>query len=199
MRYQYPLFTIPFSLGLISITVGLQIKSIFLLKEHSGATEDLTSSTIKITKLAKGYVSLFLAFMASGKLFKAVCFLLPKGLIAKPTINFLVPVATIYTFLHNPPASIIFLATNTKSHQYLKKKFRLQITSTKRLGISMATLSNNRVPNVPNKCSPKLHLKWKVYFKAKTIQNYTGDFVLLLNLQNNFGNIKQIFANFLFK
>ena len=121
--------------------------------------------------------------MARGKLFKAVCSLLSKGLIAKSTINFMVSLATFYTFLHNPAVAILFLAANTKNHQYLKKKFRWRIASTKRLGISMATVSNTRVPNVPNKCSPKLHVQWKVYFKAETIQNYTIDFALLLNLE----------------
>ena len=124
MGFQYPVFTLPFSLGVIFITVGLQIKSIFLLNEHSSATEHLTPSSKKITKLAEGYVLLFLIFMASGKLFKAVCSLLPKGLIPTSTINFMVPLATLYTFLHNPAVAILFLATNTKSHQYLKKKFR---------------------------------------------------------------------------
>ena len=124
MGYQYPVFTIPFSLGVISITVGLQIKSIFLLKEHSSATEHLTPFSKKITKLAEGYVLLFFIFMASGKLFKAICSLLPKGLIATSTINFMIPLATLHTFLHNPAVAILFLATNTKSHQYLKKKFR---------------------------------------------------------------------------
>ena len=124
MGYQYPVFTIPFSLGVISITVGLQIKSIFLLKEHSSATEHLTPFSKKITKLAEGYVLLFFIFMTSGKLFKAICSLLPKGLIATSTINFMIPLATLHTFLHNPAVAILFLATNTKSHQYLKKKFR---------------------------------------------------------------------------
>ena len=154
MRYQYPVFTIPFSLGVISITFGLQIKSISLLKEHSLSTTDFTPSSKKITKLAMGYLLLFLTFMVGGKFFKAVCSLLPKGLIAKSTINFMVPLATLYTFLHDPAEAILFLANNTKSHQYLKKQFRRRITTTKRLDTR-----DTRVPNVPNKCSPKLHVQ----------------------------------------
>ena len=118
-----------------------------------------TPSSKKITKLAEGYVLLFLIFMASGKLFKVVCSLLPKGLIATSTINFMVPLATLYTLLHNPAVAILFLATNMKSHQYLKKKFRQRITSTKRLGISMETVSDTRVPNVSNNYAPKLHVQ----------------------------------------
>ena len=62
----------------------------------------------------------------------------------------------------------------------------------------METVSDTRVPNVSNNYAPKLHVQWKVYFKAETIQNYTEDFVLLLNLRNNFGNIKESVL-FLFK
>ena len=168
MRYRYPVFTIPFSLGVISITFGLQIKSVFMLKEHSRATEHLTASSKKITKLVMGYLLLFLTFMVGGKLFKAVCSFLPKGLIAKSTINFMVPLATLYTFLHYPAVAILFLATNTKSHQYLKKQFRWRKTSLnsssdsairKRLRTVTVNVSDTRVPNVPNTCSLKLHVQ----------------------------------------
>ena len=167
MRYRYPVFTVPFSLGVISITFGLQIKSIFLLKEHSRATKHLTPSSKRITNLAMGYLLLFLTFMVGGKFFKSVCSLLPKGLIAKSTINFMVPLATLYTFLHYPAVGVLFLATNTKSHQYLKKQFRWSKTSlnslgdtaiSNRLSTVMVNVSDTRIPNVANTRSPKLHV-----------------------------------------
>ena len=49
--------------------------------------------------------------------------ILPKGLIAKSTINFIVPLATLDIFLHNAAAGILFSENKTKSHQYLKNKF----------------------------------------------------------------------------
>ena len=139
-----------------------------MLKEHSRATEDLTPSSKKITKLAVGYLLLFLTFMVAGKLFKAVCSFLPKGLFAKSTINFMESLATMYTFLHYPVVAILFLATNTKSHQYLKKQFRWRKTSLnsssdsvirKRFRTVTVNVPDTRVPNVPNTCSLKLHVQ----------------------------------------
>ena len=72
MRYRCAGSTILFSLAVISIKFGLQIKLVLMLKEHFRATDHLTLSLKKITKLAIGYLILFLTFTVGGKLFKAV-------------------------------------------------------------------------------------------------------------------------------
>ena len=72
MRYRCAVSTILFSLAVISIKFGLQIKLVLMLKEHFRATDHLTLSLKKIMKLAIGYLLLFLTFTVGEKLFKAV-------------------------------------------------------------------------------------------------------------------------------
>ena len=180
MWCQYPVFTIPFSLGLISIAAELQIKSVFLLKEHSCDTEHLTPSSKKIMKLAKGYVLPYLISMANGKLFKAVCSHFTKRINRK--INDQLHSPTCYTwhiFAQRSSRNSFLRKQNQKSSIFEKQIPRCR-TNTKRLGISMANIFNTRVPNLPNKCSPKLHVQWKFILKQKLFKITGGIFFCFL-------------------
>ena len=120
MRYRCAVSTILFSLAVISIKFGLQIKLVLMLKEHFRATDHLTENN------EIGHWISYTIFNFHGwrkALQSRICFFLPKGLVAKSTINFMVPLATMYKFLHQPAVVILFVATNTKSRQYLKKQF----------------------------------------------------------------------------
>ena len=119
LGYRYPVFTIPFTFGVTSFTFGLQIKSVFLLKNHSSSRKHVTSTSKKITKLTIKYLFLFLIFVVGGKLCKDICSTLLRKYIDKATINFMMTLSSLYKFLHYPSVAITFLANDIKSQKYI--------------------------------------------------------------------------------
>ena len=122
LGYRYPVFTIPFTFGVVSFTFGLQIKSVFLLKKHLSTRKNVTSTSKKITKLTIKYLFLFLIFVVGGKLLKDICSTLLRRYIDKATINFMMTLSSLYKFLHYPAVAITFLAHDIKSQKFIKKK-----------------------------------------------------------------------------
>ena len=79
LGYGFPLFNLPFSVGISLATSGFQIMSVLLLKTASRAREHLNSSSEKIAKLTFRYFVLFLSIVVAGKLVKLTCNIALKG------------------------------------------------------------------------------------------------------------------------
>ena len=124
LGYGFPLLNLPFSVGIILATSGLQIKSVLLLKAAAQAREHLSSSSGKITKLAFRYFVLFLSFVVTGKLVKLTCNIALKGRFKQETLDFVIGLVILYMFSYYPAVAIAFLATNKKSQRYLRQLLR---------------------------------------------------------------------------
>ena len=124
LGYGFPLLNLPFSIGIILATTGFQIKSVLLLKSVARATEHLSSSSEKITKLAFRYFALFLSVVVTGKLVKLTCNIALKGRFKQETLDFAIGLAILYMFSYYPAVAIAFIVTNKKSQRYLRKLLR---------------------------------------------------------------------------